>query len=386
MKTVIYLGTFLLLFARCQSPAPAAVTTIAHPEKKVVLDQLLHPWSMAFLSEDEVLITEKDGHLIRANLISKTKQVIAGFPNDLKDSIRIKSRIENSGIFEVLLDPDFSQNQYIYLSYSAENEAGMTTKVIRCKLMGDALSQPTTILEATPYTQDMFHYGGGMVFGPDKMLYITVGERLYTEADQPPLPIAQNLSDRRGKIYRIHPDGRIPSDNPDFGPEAVPGIYALGIRAAQGITVSPLTGELWFTEHGTNQGDEINRLEAGANYGWPIHTTGTYRAEGYQPPSLPDRTFTEPAWYWLQTVAPTGLTFYTGTAFPQWHGNLIIPGLSRGSLWRVVLEGTTVKSLEELFVDDRVRARKAIQSPAGKLYILTDENDGKLIEIINKAD
>lgn len=129
-------------------------------------------------------------------------------------------------------------------------------------------------------------------------------------------------------------------------------------------------------------------MKSGANYGWPIKTTGGYRGLGYEPPALEDRIFTNPKWYWLHTVAPTGLTFYTGNEFPQWKDNLFISGLSRGSLWRVVVEYETVISLEELFVNDRVRARKVVQSPNGKLYILTDEPEGKMIliepKIINK--
>ncbi|MDH3708843.1 MAG: PQQ-dependent sugar dehydrogenase [Cyclobacteriaceae bacterium] len=201
--------------------------------------------------------------------------------------------------------------------------------------------------------------------------------------DQPNLPISQNLADARGKIYRINKDGSLPGDNPDLGPEAVPGIYATGIRAAQGITLHPKTGEIWFSEHGTMQGDEVNILEAGANYGWPIVTTGKYRDDSYQPPKI-EATFKDPQWFWTHTVAPTGLTFYFGSAFPQWQGDLIVPGLSRGSLWRLEIQGNTIKSTQELFVDDRARLRKAVVSPQGKLYLLTDEDNGKLILVDNK--
>ena len=197
------------------------------------------------------------------------------------------------------------------------------------------------------------------------------------------LKLESKLSpDERGKIYRINPDGSIPEDNPDFGPEAVKGIYALGIRAAQGLTVHPYTGQIWFSEHGTIHGDEINLLQAGANYGWPNVTTGKYRSPGYQPAEVPEATFTDPVHYWLQTVAPTGLVFYTGKEFPEWHGNLVVPGLSRGSLWRITLNGETVKGVEELFTDQHVRLRKAEMSPDGKLYILTSEEDGKIFEVV----
>ena len=156
----------------------------------------------------------------------------------------------------------------------------------------------------------------------------------------------------------------------------------MGIRAAQGLTTHPETKAIWFSEHGTIQGDEINILSAGANYGWPNVTSGKLRSPNYKPPKLPGVSFTSPVWFWPHTVAPTGLTFYTGEDFPDWRNNLLVPGLSRGSLWRFRIENDTVKSAEELFIDDRVRIRKVRQSPKGKLYILTDEDDGKLIHII----
>lgn len=360
------------------------IQTTTNPVKEVVFEGLLHPWSMAFLNEEEALVSEKDGQLVKVSLKTKTKTPLSGFPDDLIDSIRVRSRGDNSGIFEVVLDPDFSNNQYIYVSYAAENEKGATTKVIRAKLVGTKLSQVKTLFVAAPYTRGMYHYGGGMTFGQDGKLYITIGERLFNEKDEPPMPIAQNLQDKRGKIYRLNPDGSIPEDNPDFGNNSVPGLYAVGIRAAQGIALNPTTGQIWFSEHGTIQGDEINILRKGANYGWPIITTGKYRAPNYDPPKLEGIEFTDPRWYWLHTVAPTGLSFYTGEEFPTWKGNLIVPGLSRGSLWRFTLDGTTIKQAEELFVDDRVRSRKVRQSPEGKLYMLTDEENGKIIRIRNQ--
>lgn len=369
------------------------------PQKKIVLEGLKRPWSAAFLSNDVALISEKDGNLLKVNLSTKKKIKIKGFPSDLMDTITINSkayatgsfprnadgkRIKyNAGIFDVVLHPEFEANQTIYVSYVSQKGPLSTTKVIRAVLENDSLTQVHSILVAEPYTEGLFHYGGGMTFGMDRKLYITVGERLFSEINQPAMPIAQDLTDKRGKIYRFNEDGSIPDDNPDFGEGAVPGLYAPGIRAAQGITLNKNTGALWFTEHGTNQGDEINLLERGKNYGWPIKTTGGYRGEGYKPPALEDRVFSDPKWYWRQTVAPTGLTFYTGNEFPQWKDNLFISGLSRGSLWRVVLEGETITSLEELFVNDRVRTRKVVQSPDGRLYLLTDEADGKMILIEN---
>ncbi|MEO1652068.1 MAG: PQQ-dependent sugar dehydrogenase, partial [Bacteroidota bacterium] len=326
-----------------------------------------------------------DGNLLRVNLKDKTRQTIQGFPNDRADSIRVLDRRDNTGIFEIVLDPDFVNTSQVYISYAAQTEQGTTTKVIRARLVNNQLRQIKTLFLAEPFTSGLFHYGGGMAFGPDGKLYFTIGERLYNEIDEPPVPIAQDLTDRRGKIYRLNPDGSVPRDNPDFGPEAIPGMYAVGIRAAQGICVEPRSGKLWFSEHGTRQGDEINVLKGGANYGWPIITTGGYRSQDYVPPKMEGTDFSDPIWYWPHTVAPTGLCFYTGDEFPEWKNDLLVPGLSRGSLWRFRMEGEKIKSAEELFVDDRVRARKVVQSPEGKIYLLSDEKNGRIIRIKNAA-
>lgn len=352
-------------------------------EKETILEGLKRPWSMAFMSEDEVLISEKEGNLIKVNLSKKEKIKIQGFPTDLEDSLGGFG--DNTGKFEVLLDPDFKTNKFVYLSYAAKSVKGRTTKIIRAVLENESLQQIKVLFVAEPYTYERVHYGGGMIFGNDGKLYFTIGERLFTEKDEPALPIAQNIEDKRGKIYRINSDGTIPNDNPDFGDKATPGLYAMGIRAAQGLTLETNTNKIWFSEHGTHQGDEINVLKAGANFGWPMKTTGKYRFAEFAPKPIAGNIYTEPVWSWLQTVAPTGLHFYSGNEFAAWNHNLLIGGLSKGSLWRLTVENETIKSAEELFVNDRLRIRKVAQSPAGKLYILSDEVDGKLIRIKNGA-
>ncbi|HAK76051.1 MAG TPA: hypothetical protein DCM71_03880 [Runella sp.] len=352
-------------------------------QKETIVEGLKRPWSMAFISEDEALISEKEGDLVLLNLVTKERKKIQGFPTDLEDSLG--SFGDNTGKFEVLLDPDFKNTQYLYLSYAAKGAKGRTTKIIRAVLENTSLRQIKVLFVAEPFSFERVHYGGGMAFGSDGKLYFTIGERLFNEKDAPALPIAQNKEDKRGKIYRINPDGTIPSDNPTFGDKAIPGLYALGIRAAQGIALNPKTNQLWFSEHGTHQGDEINVLKVGANYGWPMKTTGKYRFAEFDPKSIAGNNYTDPVWSWPQTVAPTGLHFYSGNEFAAWNQNVLVGGLSKGSLWRLVIEGETVKSVEELFVNDRLRIRKVVQSPTGKLYLLSDEVNGKLIRIRNAA-
>ena len=407
LSKIIFLNLlFSFVFLTCQNSKNQEQTevktnnTIAHPIKETVMDGLKRPWSMAFLSANEALVAEKDGNLLKVNLVTKTKTIIQGFPIDVTDSLVViaknyplgtyptgtngfKGRY-NAGILEVKLDPNFEKNQWVYVSYVSEKDKKYATKVIRGKLIENSLTNVETLITALPYADGLFHFGGGLLFGTDGKLYITMGERLFGDALQPEMPIAQDLTDMRGKIYRLNPDGSIPSDNPDFGADAVKGMYAAGIRASQGMTLDPRTGNIWFSEHGTIQGDELNLLEYGGNYGWPVVSTGKYRG-GYVPPKM-DIDFNMPMWSWFKTIAPTGLTFYTGTEFPQWKNNLIVPGLSRGNFWRFVIEDNTIKSVEELFIDARDRTRKAVQSPDGQLYILTDETNGRIIRIKNGRD
>ena len=386
------------------SPIPTSPEHWApKPSQTVIMEGLAHPWSMVFLSEAEALLAEKDGTLLRVNLADSTRTPIMGLPTDVARAVTIDTSAHpkgtfpgplhgqtmafNAGWFQVLLHPNYPAEPFVYLSYAAENEErASTTKLIRGRLEGNQLTQVETLFVAEPYTHGLFHYGGGMAFGPDGKLYLATGERNLFEYNNPPLPVAQDPTDPRGKIIRLNPDGSIPTDNPDFGPGAVPGLYALGIRAAQGLTQHPETGEIWFSEHGTLQGDELNCMQEGANYGWPYRTTGSYRTADYAPVVPEGINFTNPVYSWAQTVAPTGITFYTGRAFPQWRGNLIVPGLSRGSLWRVVLEGKEVVATEELFIHQRHRLRKAVVSPRGILYLLTDEDNGKIIRVDNEAN
>ncbi|MEO0974937.1 MAG: PQQ-dependent sugar dehydrogenase, partial [Pseudomonadota bacterium] len=246
---------------------PTAVVT-----RQVVAEGLAHPWDIAFLSDQAALVTEKDGTIMHVDLRSGQLSVVRGVPGDL-DNERLDDPRDNSGLFGIALDPDFAREPWVYVAYSAGDETGTRLKVVRARWQGEAaygLSSMETLLVVEPPSTDRFHYGGGIAFGGDGKLYVTAGERVFDEIDQPALPLAQDVTDMRGKIYRLHKDGAIPTDNPPLGDGAAAGVYALGIRAAQGLTRHPTSGALWFTEHGSVQGDEVNILRPGANYGWPV--------------------------------------------------------------------------------------------------------------------
>lgn len=346
----------------------------------LVTGGLVHPWDMTFLSANEALVTEKDGTLQHVRLDTGEVRPVPGVPGDL-DNLRRGDPRDNSGLFGIVADPEFATRRFVYIAYSAGDETGTVLKVVRARFSDTAgLEEVTTIFESAPRSTDRFHYGGGLAFGADGTLFISAGERIFNELDQPDFPVAQDITDRRGKVFRINSDGTIPADNPQFGDGAVPGLFATGIRAAQGITRHPETGAIWFSEHGSVQGDEINILKPGANYGWPVVTDGTYRNTEYAPPAI-DGPFEAPVWSWPETVAPTGLTFYFQGAFPEWEGDLFVAGLSRGSLWRLDVSGETITGAVRLFEDTPVRLRNVRQGPDGALYLLTDEANGRILRI-----
>jgi len=357
--------------------ASAAVPAI---DLVTVATGLRHPWSMAFLPGGDFLVTEKDGGFVRVTG-SGTLVPIAGTPADLDNERRLAG--DNSGLFDVVLHPRFTATRRLYFAYAAKGDGGTTTRLATARLVDDRLIETTTLFEATPRSAVRHHYGGGLLIGRDGLLYLTVGERFFHERDNPPLPAAQDPADRRGKVYRFALDGSPAPDNPGFGPLAVPGLYAIGVRAAQGLAQDPGSGRIWMSDHGPVGGDELNVLEAGANYGWPIETAGRYRNADYTPGrALPDARYRAPAWAFTdRTVAPAGLVAYSGTEFPDWQGDLIIAGLSRGYLLRAEVEGERVVAIHDLMDDPRVRLRNVKQAPDGALYLLTDEREGRLIRV-----
>lgn len=354
----------------------AANMAMARVETVPVATGLRRPWSMAFLPQGDFLISEKEGGLVRVTP-GGGKYPIAGMPDDLENAAQ--GRGDNVGLFDVVLHPDFARNHRIYFTYTSRGAGGTTTRLSTARLLDDRLVDVRPLFDATPRSSERFHYGGGLLIDRHRHLYMTVGERHFRESSNPPLPVSQDPTDRRGKIYRFNLDGRPARGNPDYGTGAVPGIYALGIRSAQGLAQAA-DGRIWMSEHGATRGDEINLLRPHANYGWPVHTAGRHRDAGYVPQTLSGAVYTAPAWTWTdRTIAPAGLAAYSGKQFPEWRGDLLLAGLSTGNLLRIDLQGDRIVGEEVLLTG--IRLRNVKQAPDGIIYLLTDESDGRLLRL-----
>ncbi len=365
------------LLAACALALVPAVGTAA-PKADTLLATLSSPWGMAFLPDGRLLVTQKGGSL--AIVAANGQSVIAtvsGLPAVAAGG--------QGGLLDVALDPDFAIDPWIYWTYAepgAGAEAGLRgTAVARGRLVGNALQDVAVIYRQVPKTGGEGHYGSRLAFRADKTLFVTLGER---QQGSP----AQDLATTLGKVVRIHRDGTIPSDNPAI-PGARPETWSYGHRNPQGAAIRPGAGDLWLNEHGPQGGDELNRVTAGGNYGWPLVSYGCNYGDpvgdacriggGTHAPA-----FVEPVSYWVPTsVAPAGLVFYTGAGFPQWQGSAFMGTLAGTALWRIALSGDAEVARERLFGSLGERIRDVEQGPDGWLYLLTDS--GKLIRVSDDA-
>ncbi|MBW3545970.1 MAG: PQQ-dependent sugar dehydrogenase [Bacteroidetes bacterium] len=319
---------------------------------------LTHPWALAFLPDGSLLVTEIGGKLYKISKEGK-KQEIKGVPKVLAKG--------QGGLLDVILHPDFANNQLIYLTYSAvKEEQGKTlstTAVMRAKLEGNSLSQQKKIFEAMPYGDTQYHYGSRMAFGEDGYLYFSVGDR--GKHDENP----QQLDRDAGKIHRIKDDGSIPADNPFVAQgQAQASVYSYGHRNPQGLTFHPQNGQLWSNEHGPRGGDEINIIQKAANYGWPVISYGI----NYDGTILTNKTEAEemqwPLLQWTPSIAPSGMAFVTGNRYKGWEGSLLSGSLRYKYLNRTVLQGDKVVEEEQL-IKNVGRLRNVKMAPDGYIYI-----------------
>jgi glucose/arabinose dehydrogenase len=353
---------------------PLLVDTAEAKIRATIMKGLAHPWSLAFLPNGDILVTERNAgrlRIVRNGVLDP--QPISGVPMVYSAGL--------AGLMEVVLHPRFADNRLVYLSYIKGLGGKLhTPTLVRGRLEGMALVDVKELFVAdTPGTGPAA--GAAMAFGPDGHLYMVVGGA--NDA------IAQRTNTHQGKILRFRDDGSVPPDNPFVGKaDSKPEIWSIGHRNMVGLTVHPETGAIWESENGPQGGDEINIIKKGANYGWPIVSFGRQyegprvslgtSAEGLEPPHV----------VWIPSIAASGLTFYTGDRFPSWRRNLFVGGLQfgriagTGQLHRIVFNANWEEiRRESLFLDLRQRIRNVRQGPDGLLYVLTDEDDGALLKI-----
>ena len=344
------------------------VTTIA--------EGLNNPWSMAFLPDGRMLVTERPGNLRIVDAQGKLSAPISGLPE-----IVVKGQ---GGLLDVVLAPDYATSHKIYFSYAepAAKGKGNSTAVSYATLVlakdgANRLEKVTRVFSQAPKIDSGGHFGSRLVWAPDGTLFITLGDR-YSEKDD-----AQTLDNHHGKVVRINADGSVPAINPYVKTaSALPEIWSYGHRNIQGAAINPLTQELWTGEHGPQGGDEINVDRAGKNYGWPVITYGENYGGGKIGEGTHKKGMEQPLYKWVPSLATAGFIFYAGDKFPQWKNNILLASLKAKTLVRLSLEGENFTHEERLLsreVDQRWRS--VVQGPDGLVYLVSDEADGKIYQI-----
>jgi glucose/arabinose dehydrogenase len=330
-----------------------------------------HPWGAAFLPDGRLLVTERPGRLRIIGRDGAVSPALPGMPDVVAQG--------QGGLLDVALAPDFDRTRQVYLCLAGAAQGGVLTRLATATLSPDMarLEGTRTLLDATPaQSSGRNHYGCRIAFGPDGKLYLSTGER-YNDKGR-----AQRLDDLGGKVLRLERDGRPAEGNPFIGrPDARPEIFTYGHRNPQGLAVNPATGSLIEIEFGARGGDEVNRLRAGANYGWPLVSYGTdYDGSPIGTGRASAPGIEEPLKHWTPAVSPSGGNFYTGEAFPAWRGNLFLAALRTPGLIRLTMDGDRVVG-EERLLWGRTRFRQVLPGPDGFLYILTDETRGRVLRL-----
>lgn len=328
---------------------------------------LEYPWSVAFLPDGDLLITEKPGRLRRVHDGVLAPEPVAGVPPVVY--------YKDGGLMDVVLHPRFADNRLVYLCLGHGTMERNALRIVRGRLDGDALSGVEPVFDADNVHKEGAHLGCRMVFDRDGFLFVSVGDR-YDFRDR-----AQDPATLYGKILRLNDDGTVPADNPFVNGGGRPEIWSLGHRNPQGAALHPASGRPWFHEHGAKGGDEINVPLPGRNYGWPKATYGIDYDDSVisEFTMLPD--VAQPIWYWLPSIAPSGMTFYSGERFPRWQGDLFVGAMAAKALVRLELDGERVLHEERLLTDLGERIRDVRTGPDGFLYLLTDSSNGRLLRL-----
>ncbi|MFN0023895.1 MAG: PQQ-dependent sugar dehydrogenase [Parvularculaceae bacterium] len=343
------------------APAPKGATAL---KIDTLAEGLVNPWGLGFLPDGSILVTERDGKLRVIRDDRLVAAPVAGVPKAY-----VKSQ---AGFFDVLAHPDFASNRTIFLSYAAGDAGANATRVISATFNGAELSGIKTIFETKTKKDTPAHYGARLAILPDRTMLITIGDGFnYREK-------AQDLSNGLGKIVRINLDGTIPADNPFASKEgALAEIWSYGHRNQQGLAIDPATGVVYETEHGAKGGDEINIIEKGANYGWPLATYGIDYSGAQVTPFTEHPGTVQPIKYWTPSIAPSGLAVYRGTLFAGWDGDLLIGALAKNALHRVDMESAAAVGEERYLDGERVRDVRV--GPDGAIYVTTEDHDGAAV-------
>jgi len=340
-----------------------------------LVDGLVQPWSIAFLPGGDVLITERPGRLRVMRQGKLLPQAVEGVPPVFHSS--------QGGLLEVVPHPSFTSNRLIYLTFSkpGATDSQATTTLVRGRFEDTRLTNVETLFQAV--TQGRNHFGGKIAFDRNGFLFLTLGDRQVAPEGNLEAHPAQDLSNHHGKIVRLHDDGRVPPDNPFVNRAgARPEIWSYGHRNVQGLALHPETGDIWTNEHGPQGGDELNRIQPGLNYGWPVVGFGVSYQTGLAIHTGTHRQGMEqPAQVWVPSIGISGAMIYTGNRFPEWRGNLFVGGMARQRLARLTLDGQRVIS-EETLVPQMGRIRDVRQGPEGDIYLVTDNRDGKPTPIL----
>lgn len=342
-----------------------------------VAEGFVIPWSMAFLPGGDILVTERPGRLRIIRDGRLLPDPVPGVP-----AVRAEGQ---GGLLDVALHPDFANNRLVYLSYSKPNADGTqsTTAVGRGRLENDRLDGFEDIFVAEKWSQGRGHYGSRLAFDGKGYLFITLGDRQVPPSGDLEKHPAQDLSNHYGAVVRLHDDGRVPADNPFVGQAgARPETWTYGHRNGQGLVIHPETGDVWMNEHGPQGGDELNLLEPGKNYGWPVVGYGVnYRTGSAIHAATMRDGMANPAHVWVPSIGISGMMVYTGDRFPGWKGNIFVGGLAGEQIGRLTMDGRRVLNVET-FLQRMGRIRDVRQGPDGYLYIAFEDRSNAPTPIV----
>lgn len=351
------------------------MTTNTEFKADIITSALTSPWSVKVLPDGRLLVTQKTTGTLR---IVTTGGVVSAPITGLP----AVNPANQGGLLGLCLDPDFGTNRMVYWVFSEAVTGGNISAVAKGKLANDekTIENAVVIYRSSPANPSDLHYGGRILFDQTGNLVVSTGERSVLQTR----PLAQSLTSSLGKVVRITKDGQPAAGNPTFsGTNALPEIYTYGHRNPQGLAVHPVTKEIWLSEHGPRGGDEINRLKAGANYGWPTITYGIeYSGQVVGDAIQQKEGMEQPVYYWDPVISPSGMTFYTGNRVPEWENNLFIGSLSGTHIARLVIKNNKVAGEERLLAGEGQRFRDITQGADGALYAVTDQ--GRLYKIDKK--